>query len=107
MKLVWVQLQLSNLHLEKFPYTLIRPITYIYETVSIVSYYNLIKQNVGRKILGELGKFHWQLDEIRKNSNSIEFNIKALFTICKDLGENTAELGNLSSIGNEKVLINP
>lgn len=49
MKLVWVQLQLSNLHLEKFPYTLIRPITYIYETVSIVSYYNLIKQNVGRK----------------------------------------------------------
>lgn len=37
----------------------------------------------------------------------IEFNIKALFTICKDLGENTAELGNLSSIGNEKVLINP
>lgn len=38
-------------HLEKFPYTLIRPITYIYETVwlSIVSYFNLIKQNVGRK----------------------------------------------------------
>lgn len=60
----------------------------------------------GDAILGELGKFHWQLDEIRKNSNSIEFNIKALFTICKDLGENTAELGNLSSFGNEKVLIN-
>lgn len=60
----------------------------------------------GDAILGELGKFHWQLDEIRKNLNSIEFNIKALFTICKDLGENTAELGNLSSFGNEKVLIN-
>lgn len=50
---------------------------------------------------------NWMKLEKIQIKKKIEFNIKALFTICKDLGENTAELGNLSSIGNEKVLINP